>query len=588
MSAKKKYKIIFAAKDKGGFDAILPVIRKLKINSKFKLFILLDNPAYLFAKKEKIKPFFAGNKPSREIESLIKKIDPDIILTGTSRGFSIEKKIINIAKKLSKISLSVVDCRGNYQERFGKKLEFLPDYVLALDQNMKEDIERQGVLKSRIIVAGNPRFDKFLNIKKSKESKNLIVFYSQPFSEIRYNRLNEIEIFKDVVEVIEKKYPDKKIIVKLHPAEKKYKKFNKTIKNTKLNIIIEKKLDPDILSKKAELIIGMNSVVLFDAVLMGKRVLSYCPGGRKQENSIKDFLEKENFVCDKSEFSQKLEKIYTKSALRPQNFKEYLNRKSTDKVINFMEKILKAKKIVCVIQARMGSSRLPGKVMFDLLGKPVLLHVVDRVLDAKKLDHIIVATTTKKRDDAIVKLIKGYHPNVSIFRGPEMDLLDRYYKAVEKYKPRIIVRITADCPLIDPEIIDKVTEAAIKLKADYVSNTLNKRTYPRGLDVDAFSFGLLKELQENVIWNLDREHVILFARRNPSLFKCKTIINKKDYSSYRITLDEKDDYRLIKKIYQKIYPHNPDFRMKDIINLFEKEPKLTKINQHVEQKNPHF
>ena len=89
MSAKKKYKIIFAAKDKGGFDAILPVIRKLKINSKFKLFILLDNPAYLFAKKEKIKPFFAGNKPSREIESLIKKIDPDIILTGTNRGFSI-------------------------------------------------------------------------------------------------------------------------------------------------------------------------------------------------------------------------------------------------------------------------------------------------------------------------------------------------------------------------------------------------------------------------------------------------------------------------------------------------------------------
>ncbi|HCC60251.1 MAG: hypothetical protein A2402_03670 [Candidatus Staskawiczbacteria bacterium RIFOXYC1_FULL_37_43] len=253
-----------------------------------------------------------------------------------------------------------------------------------------------------------------------------------------------------------------------------------------------------------------------------------------------------------------------------------------------MEKILREKKIVCVIQARMGSSRLPGKVMFDLLGKPVLLHVVDRVLDAKKLDHIIVATTTKKRDDAIVKLIKGYHPNVSIFRGPEMDLLDRYYKAVEKYKPRIIVRITADCPLIDPEIIDKVTEAAIKLKADYVSNTLNKRTYPRGLDVDAFSFGLLKELQENVIWNLDREHVILFTRRNPSLFKCKTIINKKDYSSYRITLDEKDDYRLIKKIYQKIYPHNPDFRMKDIINLFEKEPKLTKINQYVEQKNPHF
>ena len=544
----KNYKIIFAAQDKGGFDAVLPVIKEFKKDRRNKIYLILDGPAYVHAKKLKIKSFLGNKKSQKQIENYIKKINPDVVFTATSRGFSIEKKVIKICKKLEKLSIAIVDYWGNYLERFGKKLEFLPDYVLALDEKMEKELIAQGIHKKRIIVTGNPRFDKFLSYKKQKEKKNLVVFYSQPFIETKNKEFDEVKIFQNIVRNFEKKQLNKKIIIKFHPAEKKYNKFDKIIKNTKLSVRKEKSLSSDVLSQKAELVIGINSIVLLDAILMGKKVLGYQP-----------------------KFSRK-----------------YLDGKSTARVIKFIESVLKPKKIICVIQARMGSSRLPGKVMYDLLGKPVLLRAVDRVLDSKKIDHIIVATTTKKRDDIIAKTIKGYHPKVSFFRGSEMDLLDRFYKAVKEYKPRLVLRITADCPLIDPEIIDKVTMTALNSDADYVSNTLIDRTYPRGLDVDAFSFGLLKELWHNITWPLDREHVILFTRRNPSLFKCETVKNNKDYSYYRITLDEKDDYKLISKIYKKIYPKNPDFRLKHVIELFKKEPKLAKINRHVEQKNPHF
>jgi len=244
-------------------------------------------------------------------------------------------------------------------------------------------------------------------------------------------------------------------------------------------------------------------------------------------------------------------------------------------------------KVICVVQARMGSTRLPGKVLMDLAGKPSLLHQIERLLGAKKIDHIVVATTTKEQDNAIVKAVKNCHPRVTAFQGSEMDVTDRYYLAVKDFHPDAVIRITGDCPLIDPEVVDKVIEEFINSKADYVANVLGKRTYPRGLDTEVFSFQFLEKMWKELNDELDRESITLYVRRNPSLFKCKNVTSPVDYSFHRWTLDERDDYELIKTIYQELYVKNTNFKMKDILELFKKRPELIKINQHIEQKNPH-
>lgn len=244
-------------------------------------------------------------------------------------------------------------------------------------------------------------------------------------------------------------------------------------------------------------------------------------------------------------------------------------------------------KIICIVQARSGSSRLKGKVFLDLAGKPILLRVLDRILKSKRINQIIVATTIKKEDDKIVELVKDYHPKIAFFRGSEKDVLERFYKASVKFKADVIVRITGDCPLIDSEIIDKVIGSYNK-NTDYASNIFKKRTYPRGLDVEIFSFKTLEKMQKEAKNKEDREHVTLYLRKNPELFSYKNVIGKKDYSFYRWTVDQEEDYNLVKIIYRELYSKNPDFRMKDIIKLFNNNPELIKINQHVEQKNSQF
>lgn len=237
----------------------------------------------------------------------------------------------------------------------------------------------------------------------------------------------------------------------------------------------------------------------------------------------------------------------------------------------------------------MGSTRLPGKILLKLEGKPVLLRVVDRVLESKKINQVVVATTTNPQDKKIVDLLKSYHPKVVVSRGPEEDVLGNYYQRAKEHGADIIVRITSDCPLIDSEVLDKVIDIFLKEKdLDYVSNVLGKRTYPRGLDVEVFSFKILKKMAQIATGKDDREHVTFYIRKNPGLFKCKNVVNDTDYSFHRWTLDEKDDYKLIKIIYQKLYPKKPNFKMKDVIKLFDKNPELIKINQEVEQKLSHF
>jgi spore coat polysaccharide biosynthesis protein SpsF len=236
--------------------------------------------------------------------------------------------------------------------------------------------------------------------------------------------------------------------------------------------------------------------------------------------------------------------------------------------------------IVAIIQARMCSTRLPGKVMKDISGKPMLWHVIYRVKYSKLINKIVVATSTNKEDDIIENFCK--ENRILFYRGDEEDVLKRYYEAAKIYNGNKIVRITSDCPLIDPEIVDIVIKEHLKDGVDYTSNTI-ERTFPRGLDTEVFNFETLERANEMAKEKYQREHVTIFIYENPHLFKIKNVRNFKDLSHLRWTVDEEKDLIFVREIYKRLYKGNIFF-MRDILEVLEKEPDLKRINEMVKQK----
>jgi len=230
--------------------------------------------------------------------------------------------------------------------------------------------------------------------------------------------------------------------------------------------------------------------------------------------------------------------------------------------------------IIAIIQARINASRLPGKVLKKIKGKTVLEHVINRVKAAKSLDDVIVATTVKKEDLEIVKLCANL--GISIFCGSEDDVLDRYYQTARLFKTDHIIRITSDCPLHDPRVIDLVVKNYVEGNYDYVTNTL-EYTFPDGLDVEVFSFAALKNSWKNAKLPSEREHVTPYIKKSKK-FKKKNVYSEKKYPLYRLTLDYKEDYQFIKEIYKGI--NKEMFYLDDIIDFLGTKQQLLKINQH--------
>ncbi|MBD2691071.1 cytidylyltransferase domain-containing protein [Anabaena catenula] len=245
-------------------------------------------------------------------------------------------------------------------------------------------------------------------------------------------------------------------------------------------------------------------------------------------------------------------------------------------------------KTVAIIQARMGSTRLPGKVMKQLCGKTVLSHVISRVQACSLLDKLVVATTTSLADDVIIE--EAEKCNVKWFRGSEEDVLERYYLAAKEYQAELIVRVTSDCPLFDPEVLTGMLEyfqtaTSDGLEIDYLSNCL-RRSYPRGLDAEVFTFnGLEKAFQESY-QPYEREHVTPYIYEHPGIFNLHNQTYDDDLSDYRWTLDTEDDWRLIEEIYKNLYREGEIFTTDQIVDFLEENPDLFMLNTHVEQKNP--
>ena len=237
-------------------------------------------------------------------------------------------------------------------------------------------------------------------------------------------------------------------------------------------------------------------------------------------------------------------------------------------------------RIVAIIQARMNSDRLPGKVLKNICGKSMLSRVVQRVNCATSLDNVVVATSDTNVDDSIEN--ECHKLGVLVFRGSENDVLDRFFQAALVYKAEVAVRITADCPLIEPAVIDKVVQAFLGSDVDYASNTLI-RTYPRGLDVEVISLHALTIAWKNSIKPYHRAHVTPYVYENADLFKLLSVTNSSDWSKYRWTVDTHEDLQFVRRVYE-ILGGNSLFSWNDVLKLCERDQSLVELNCHVQQK----
>lgn len=234
--------------------------------------------------------------------------------------------------------------------------------------------------------------------------------------------------------------------------------------------------------------------------------------------------------------------------------------------------------IYAIIQARMGSTRLPNKIFMEFCKKPNLYHVYNRVRRSKKIDRVIIATTDQSEDDIVYEFCR--ENEIDCFRGSQEDVLDRYYRCcidINISQNDSIARITADCPLIDPNIIDEVIDFYNKNNFDYVSNTI-ETTFPDGLDLEVFSWKTLEKAWVNASLLSEREHVTPFIKKNSEIFNIGNYKNNKDLSHLRWTLDEIEDYQLINIIYENLYTEEGFFGSKEILAFLNKNPDLNKIN----------
>lgn len=243
-------------------------------------------------------------------------------------------------------------------------------------------------------------------------------------------------------------------------------------------------------------------------------------------------------------------------------------------------------KIGAIIQARTFSTRLPNKVLKQLpcgSGITVLQQVIRRLKRSKKINRIIVATTKKKKDEEIIKIAKK--GKVCWFKGSKENVLSRYYLTAKENKLDIIVRITADCPCIDPQIVDLIIKKHIRAKADYTSNSF-KRTYPLGLDLAVINFGALEKAYKKAVKDYDKEHVVPYIHQRPNLFKIVKVEapKKLQVPDIRVTLDTKEDYALLCAVFDYLYFKNEYFTAYDVVNLFKEKPWLKLINEKSAQK----
>lgn len=238
-------------------------------------------------------------------------------------------------------------------------------------------------------------------------------------------------------------------------------------------------------------------------------------------------------------------------------------------------------KTVIVVQARMTSTRLPGKVLLPLAGQPMLTRLIERLRRVKRADAVVVATTINATDDPIAALCEQL--GVPCHRGSELDVLSRYADAARLNDADVVVRITSDCPLIDPALVDRLIAAYLEGGCDYVSNMLPP-TWPYGMAVEVFSATALREAHAEAAQASEREHVTPFIYWHPERYRLRNVESPTDLSAQRWTVDTAEDYELVRRLFETLHPTQPHFGLADVLTTMDAHPDWMRINQHIEQK----
>jgi spore coat polysaccharide biosynthesis protein SpsF len=234
-------------------------------------------------------------------------------------------------------------------------------------------------------------------------------------------------------------------------------------------------------------------------------------------------------------------------------------------------------KVTAIIQARMTSNRLPGKVLMEVMGRPLLSYQIERLRFSRMIDRIIIATTVNKEDDPVVELAQN--EGLAFYRGSEDDVLDRYYQTAKKYDTNHIMRLTADCPLIAPEVCDMIAIAYFENNVDHIRTG---STFTEGLDCEVIGIKALAKVWLEAKLKSEREHVTLYIHNHPELFKTMVKENDIDDSSYRITIDEEKDFIVVKNILENLYKdEKPYFSISDIKHFLEQNPHIFQLNAKI-------
>lgn len=249
-------------------------------------------------------------------------------------------------------------------------------------------------------------------------------------------------------------------------------------------------------------------------------------------------------------------------------------------------------KTVAIIQARMGSNRLPGKVLSAIVGKPMLWHIVHRVRAVPSIDEVVVAIPEGSADDELRRFCVAN--DIASFSGSELDVLDRFYGAARKYSADPVLRITADCPLVDPELVGKLIDLYRSGSYDYVAvsagadaSRLKGGSFPDGMDAECFNFASLEKAWTGAADPRDREHVTRFIWRQKGLFRCTKLMPDREYSHLRFTVDYPQDLVVASQIYERLFSEGNTFHLSDIIDLLNREPEIVKPNEHLVE-GPHY
>lgn len=233
--------------------------------------------------------------------------------------------------------------------------------------------------------------------------------------------------------------------------------------------------------------------------------------------------------------------------------------------------------IAAIIQVRMTSTRLPGKVMLEINGKPLLAYMLERLKFSKLIGKVIIATTINYKDNVIVKFCKK--AGIDFYRGSENDVLDRYYNTAKEFCVKHIVRVSSDCPLIDPRVCDHIADVYFKSNVDFVHTG---PTFAEGVDCEIFSFNVLEKAWNEASLKSEREHLTLYIHNHPELFKKITLINETDDSKYRFTVDELEDFLVVKAILEALYRKNSrPFTTSEIKIFLDSRPDVYKLNTHI-------